>query len=179
MRRRAKSLGLFAPSGPALVHSRELAEPFRTNSAGLFNQSLVLLGLSYKSIVFILEKKHRVILRREIKKSRTFWEAQKSLRAKGYEVSDIGYFVYVDGQHKGIEGMLDEDPEKATMIFNTSLLTYNGDDSWVEQALIDSKACVLKTDCPEHAQTGFGPKGDKPCEYSSMFEGMKDNGLSI
>jgi hypothetical protein len=65
------------------------------------------------------------------------------------------------------------------MIFNTSLLEYIGDDSWVEQALIDAKACILQTECPEHAQTGFGAKGDKPCEYSAMFEAMKDNGLML
>ena len=57
------------------------------------------------------------------------------LRAKGYQVSDIGYFVYVDGQHKDIEGMINEDTAKATMIFNTSLLEYTGDDSWVEKPL--------------------------------------------
>ena len=101
------------------------------------------------------------------------------LRAKGYEVSDIGYFVYVDGQHKDIEGMINDDTSKATMIFNTSLLEYEGDDSWVEQALIDAKACILETECPSHAQTGYGPKGDKPCEYSALFEAMKDNGVVI
>ena len=32
-------------------------------------------------------------------------------RRKGFEVSDTGYFVYVDAQHKDIDGMLtDEDP---------------------------------------------------------------------
>ena len=66
----------------------------------------------------------------------------------------------------------------STMIFNTSLLEYEGDDSWVEQALIDAKACILETECPSHAQTGYGPKGNKPCEYSALFEAMKDNGLS-
>jgi len=101
------------------------------------------------------------------------------LRAKGYEVDDTGYFVYVDGQHKDIEGMLDEDSEKATMIFNTSLIVYEGDDSWVEQALIDAKSCILNSECPEHAQTGFGMKGEDPCEYSTLFEGMKDNGINI
>ena len=99
------------------------------------------------------------------------------LRAKGYQVSDIGYFVYVDGQHKDIEGMINDDTSKATMIFNTSLLKYEGDDSWVEQALIDAKDCILKTECPSHAQTGYGAKGDKPCEYSTLFEAMKDNSL--
>ena len=95
------------------------------------------------------------------------------LKAKGYEVDNVGYFVYVDGQHKDIKGMIDDDTNKATMLFNTSLLTYEGDDSWVEQALCDAKECILSADCPPHSQTGYGSEGDKPCEYSIMLEGIK------
>ncbi len=31
--------------------------------------------------------------------------------------------------------------------------------------------------CPPHANTGFGPKGDKPCEYSVLFKGMLEHDL--
>ncbi|MDA9876450.1 hypothetical protein N9D27_01875 [Gammaproteobacteria bacterium] len=31
---------------------------------------------------------------------------------------------------------------------------------------------------PEHAEIGFGPKGDKPCEYSVLFESMNEHNLS-
>lgn len=101
------------------------------------------------------------------------------LRAKGYEVNNVGYFVYVDGQHKDINGMIDDDTNKATMLFNTSLLTYEGDDSWVEQALFDAKECLLKPECPPHSQTGYGSEGDKPCEYSVLFEGIKLKNINL
>ena len=28
------------------------------------------------------------------------------------------------------------------------------------------------------ATSGFGPKGDKQCEYATLFDGMRDNNLS-
>ena len=39
------------------------------------------------------------------------------LRRKGFEVSPVGYFVYVDGLHVGVPGMLAEDPTGAVMQF--------------------------------------------------------------
>ena len=75
--------------------------------------------------------------------------------------------------------MIDEDTKKATMVFSTSLLTYQGDDSWVEPALFDAKECILSSDCPPHSQTGFGSKGDKPCEFSFMFEGIKNKNIDL
>jgi len=101
------------------------------------------------------------------------------LRRKGFQVSDLSYFVYVDGQHRDVEGMIDDDTTKATMIFNTSLLTYTGDDSWIEPTLYEIKECLLQTECPGHAETGFGAKGDKPCEFGHMFEEMKQNDLTL
>ena len=44
------------------------------------------------------------------------------MRRKGFEVSDIGYFLYVDGLHVGYDGMLNiEDTTKAVMHFDTSI----------------------------------------------------------
>ena len=51
------------------------------------------------------------------------------LRKLGFEVSNTGYFLYVDGQHIGETGMLDnEDPSQAWMRFNVALIPYEGDD---------------------------------------------------
>jgi hypothetical protein len=72
------------------------------------------------------------------------------LRRKGFDVSDTGYFVYVDGLHVGIRGMLEENPRYATMRFGTSLLTYVGDDSWVEGNLVGAKNVLEGSDCPDH-----------------------------
>ena len=63
---------------------------------------------------------------------------QLIMRRKGFEVSKIGYFLYVDGQHNGIDGMIDqEDPAVAWMKFDTAIIPYEGDDSWVEAALME------------------------------------------
>lgn len=58
------------------------------------------------------------------------------MRRKGFDVSDTGYFVYVDGQHLKQTGMIDKnDPTKAYMEFDTAIIPYQGDDSWVENTL--------------------------------------------
>ena len=87
------------------------------------------------------------------------------MRRKGYEVSDTGYFVYVDGQHVGEEGMIDNnDPAQAWMRFNTAVIPYVGNDSWVEAAIFKAKETVLKPFCPEHAEG---------CEYKGFLDGVK------
>ena len=90
---------------------------------------------------------------------------------KDYEVSNTGYFVYVNGDQHFENGMLDEDPKKATMKFNVQLLEYNGDDSWVENTIKEISKCLKSSECPEHSMTGFGPKGDQPCEYKVFLDG--------
>tara|TARA_B100000123_G_scaffold200814_1_gene150902 strand:- start:2942 stop:3769 length:828 start_codon:yes stop_codon:yes gene_type:complete len=90
---------------------------------------------------------------------------------KDYEVSNTGYFVYVNGDQYFENGMLDEDPKKATMKFNVQLLEYNGDDSWVENTIKEISKCLKSSECPEHSMTGFGPKGDQPCEYKVFLDG--------
>jgi hypothetical protein len=88
------------------------------------------------------------------------------LRRKGYQVSDIGYFVYVDGQHNGIEGMLDSNaPDEATMHFKVAVIPYHGSDAWVEDALGQVKACLETPDCPEHHSA---------CEYGSFLQTVRE-----
>ena len=65
------------------------------------------------------------------------------MRRKGFEVSNVGYFVYVDGQHASQTGMIDSaDPTKAVMEFNTAIIPYRGDDSWVEKVLTQVKSGI-------------------------------------
>ena len=74
-------------------------------------------------------------------------------RRKGFTVSNIGYFVYVDGQHIGETGMLDDsDPSVGWMRFNTAVIPYEGDDRWVEEALLGAKDLLQQHDCPEHSE---------------------------
>ena len=74
-------------------------------------------------------------------------------RRMGFDVSDTGFFVYVDGQHVGESGMLSgEDPWQAWMRFNVSVITYEADDSWVEGALRRAKHLVSQEGlCPDHS----------------------------
>ena len=74
------------------------------------------------------------------------------LRRRGYAVSNIGYFVYVDGQHVNESGMLDEeDPSQAWMRFKAAVIPYSGDDSWVEDAIIKAKKILSGEKCPAHS----------------------------
>ena len=73
-------------------------------------------------------------------------------RQKGYQVSDIGYFVYVDGQHNGESGMIDvNDPTQAWMRFNVAVIPYEGNDGWVETVLVRVKETLQLTQCPNHS----------------------------
>ena len=99
------------------------------------------------------------------------------LRQNGFNVSKTGYFVYVNGDQHFEDGMLEESSNKANMKFDVQLLSYEADDSWVEQTILDLKNCLEQDNCPEHAATGFGPNGDKKCEHAELFEGMREHNL--
>ena len=45
----------------------------------------------------------------------------------------------------------------------------------IVNTIMQLKQCLSEDKCPDHSRTGFGPKGDKQCEISRLFEGMKDN----
>jgi len=87
------------------------------------------------------------------------------MRRMGFQVSDTAYFVYVDGQHWGIKGMLDDEPATAHMKFSVSLLPYEGGDGWVEEALREIKGLLTSGDCPEHAEG---------CEEKIFLDGVAE-----
>ena len=87
------------------------------------------------------------------------------LRRKGYTVSNTGYFLYVDGQHVHETGMIDPDlPSQAWMKFNTAIIPYIGDDSWVEETLVKAKKTLETETCPAHAEC---------CEYGKFIEQVR------
>ncbi len=72
-------------------------------------------------------------------------------RRKGFSVSDTGYFVYVDGQHLGITGMLDErNTDTAWMKFNVAVIPFVGSDDWVEGAIFTARELLEREKPPEH-----------------------------
>lgn len=63
-------------------------------------------------------------------------------RKNGFNVSNIGYFVYCNGDadKKAFDGKLE---------FNIKILPYEGNDTWVEQAITDAYNCLVAHDLPE------------------------------
>ena len=73
------------------------------------------------------------------------------LRRRGHTVSNIAYFVYVDGQHVGETGMLDEsDPTRAAMQFNAAIIPARDQTHWVEDKLIEAKKTLESVQQPMH-----------------------------
>ena len=85
-------------------------------------------------------------------------------RRNGFRVSDLGYFVYVNGdaskEHFG--GRLE---------FQMKILPYTGDDSWVEEALLEAHACLCRDIPPAPAAAC------EWCLYRSAAESVEKNGL--
>lgn len=63
-------------------------------------------------------------------------------RKNGFRVSNTGYFVYCNGDSG--RGQF-----TGTLQFKVSLLPYEGDDSWVENTLVEIKACLTQNQLPD------------------------------
>lgn len=79
------------------------------------------------------------------------------LRQNGYKVSDTGYFVYCNG-------IKDKEAFDAKLEFEITLIAYQGDDSWVEKAIIDAHKCLMSDQIPE---------ASLDCDYCRFFEARK------
>lgn len=68
------------------------------------------------------------------------------LRKKGFTVSSTGYFVYANASKdkKAFDGKLE---------FDVTLIPYTGDDSWVEDTLMDIKTSLESDAIPNSAPT--------------------------
>ena len=64
------------------------------------------------------------------------------LRRKGFTVSDTGYFVYVNGNTS-------KDAFNERLEFETLLLPYKGNDSWVRSYLYEIKECLDSENLPQ------------------------------
>lgn len=70
------------------------------------------------------------------------------LRQNGFKVSPLGYFVYCNGKK-------DKEAFDAKLEFDIKLISYKGNDSWVEKAIIDAKNCL----------DGSLPQESMSCDY--------------
>ena len=73
------------------------------------------------------------------------------LRRKGFSVSDIGYFLYCDGDRFTEYTFLGD--EIATMQFKMTLLPYHVDTSWIEPCLKKIEETLHYKECPAHNET--------------------------
>lgn len=79
-------------------------------------------------------------------------------RQNGFKVSNTGYFVYCNGNSDAaaFDGKLE---------FDVNVLPYEGNDSWVEQAIIDAHACLNDSEIPAPG---------KDCDYCA-YRGAVNN----
>lgn len=71
------------------------------------------------------------------------------LRRNGFKVSPTGYFVYANGDKdkRAFDGKLE---------FNVEIISYTGDDSWVEGTIVDAHKCMSADKIPAPSES---------CEY--------------
>ncbi len=65
-------------------------------------------------------------------------------RQNGFKVSEIGYFVYCNGD-------ADKEAFDAKLEFNIKLIPYRGKTAWIEDALLAAKKSLVSDDLPQAA----------------------------
>ncbi|MEX2054335.1 MAG: PD-(D/E)XK nuclease family protein [Candidatus Colwellbacteria bacterium] len=80
------------------------------------------------------------------------------MRQNGFKVSNMGYFVYVNGRTdlEAFDGKLE---------FDVKIINYEGDDSWVEGTLDKIKACLDAKDIPKEGES---------CDYCLYREAVAE-----
>lgn len=81
------------------------------------------------------------------------------LRQNGFAVNSTGYFVYTNGR-------LDLDGFYDRVEFRTKIISYTGDDSWVEPTLLRMKKC-MEADMPDVGTAAMGGDCDF-CTYAKQ-----------
>jgi len=78
------------------------------------------------------------------------------LRKNGYQISDMGYFLYCNGKTDRVafDGKLD---------FDIVLIPYKGNDSWVDKTIRDIRSCLMNEQIP---------LVDKNCEYCAYRDAV-------
>lgn len=79
------------------------------------------------------------------------------MRRNDFSVSDTGYFVYCNG-------LTDKEAFDAKLEFDVKILPYVGNDTWIEQALLDARECLIADHIPAVSDT---------CAYCQYVEAVK------
>lgn len=80
------------------------------------------------------------------------------LRQKGFTVSDTGYFVYCNGK-------TDAEAFDGKIEFDITLIDYEGNGDWIEDALTDLHDCLASDDVPSAGET---------CDYCSYSQARNE-----
>ena len=80
------------------------------------------------------------------------------LRHNGFTVSDTGYFVYVNGK-------TDVKAFDAKLEFDVQILSYTGDDSWVEKTIMSAHDCLNQKSAPKQSLA---------CQYCNYIKSAKE-----
>ncbi|HPI67540.1 MAG TPA: PD-(D/E)XK nuclease family protein [bacterium] len=79
------------------------------------------------------------------------------LRHNDLNVSDTGYFVYCNGN-------TDKEAFDGRLEFDLTLISYHGNDSWVEPTIIKAHECLISTKIPAP---------NKECEYCNYITSLE------
>lgn len=79
-------------------------------------------------------------------------------RKNGFKVSDIGYFVYCNGN-------TDVEKFDAKLEFDIKIIPYKGDDSWVEKTVNDVYECLISDNIPDSSSD---------CDYCNYRKAAKE-----
>ena len=66
-------------------------------------------------------------------------------RKAGFKINSIGYFLYVNGSK---QGNFYENGVHGVMHFETTMISYLGDDSWVDAAVVAAVDCLTSASTP-------------------------------
>lgn len=80
------------------------------------------------------------------------------LRQNGFKVSSTGYFIYTNAR-------LDLDAFNDQLQFVTKLIPYKGDDSWIDDTLMQMKQCLDNDTMPPVGRAAMGGSCEF-CEYA-------------
>lgn len=78
------------------------------------------------------------------------------IRKNGFKVSDTAYFVYCNGDS-------DKEAFDGKLEFDIKIIPHKGDDSWVEEALIQAHKCLCSNKLPESS---------KDCDYCKYIKAL-------
>lgn len=83
------------------------------------------------------------------------------LRQKGYNVSNVAYFVFCNG-------LKDKEAFDGKLEFDLSIIEYLGNDSWVEPTVIEIKKCLESDSVPQSSNNC------ELCNYVNLAKGKRN-----